>query len=143
MNTLQEQAPDAGCSFYGMAAQALNHTIDYAHARRLTRQQAVMFYMADMMTLVEVGAALARKSVGLDREKAPKAEKYKAMSRVFAGEVAHGVGENALKVVMADEAADQAQTDRFLSDVAYQQMLAGRRNWLQDMDRVADFIFER
>lgn len=143
METLQEQIPDVGCNFYGLAAKALTCAIDYAHTRRLTRKQAIMFHLADMMTQVEVGAALARKSVALNRENAAEAEKFKAMSRVFAGEVAHTVGEYALKIVMADEDADPAQTDQFLSDIGYQEMLAARRNWIQDMDKVADFIFER
>jgi alkylation response protein AidB-like acyl-CoA dehydrogenase len=102
-----------------------------------------MFNLADMMTYVEVGAAFARKAIRMTEENAPAAEKFKAMARVFAGEVAHMVGEGALKVIMADESADQSAIDQFLSDVGYQEMLSGRANWLKDMDRVADFIFER
>ncbi|MBI5062726.1 MAG: acyl-CoA dehydrogenase family protein [Desulfatitalea sp.] len=63
MERLGAEVPDAGCRFYALAARALNRTIDLAHNNRLTRQQTIMFALADMMTYVEVGAAMARKAV--------------------------------------------------------------------------------
>ncbi len=143
MNDLDRTAPETGCRFYGMAAKALNHAIDFAHTNRLTRQQAVMFALADMMTYVEVGAALARKAVRLSQAGDPEAPKFSAMARVFAGEVAQLAGENALRVVMAVETPDPAVEERFLADIGYTAMLAARRNWAADMDKVVDFIFER
>jgi alkylation response protein AidB-like acyl-CoA dehydrogenase len=102
-----------------------------------------MFVLSDMMTHVEVGAALARKAAKLDRSGDADAEKVKAMSRIFAGEVAQVVGENALNVVSATGAADAAAIRQFLDGIAYQQMLGSRQNWAVDMDKVADIIFER
>ena len=143
MESSQETSPDVGCRYYALAANALTKAIDFAHTHRLTRQQSVMFNLADMMTYVEVGAAFARKAIRMTGENAPAAEKFKAMARVFAGEVTHMVGEGALKVIMADESADQSAIGQFLTDVGYLKMLSGRANWLKDMDQVADFIFER
>lgn len=143
LNGLETAMPETGCRFYAMAARALNQAIDFAHNNRLTRQQAVMFALADMMTYVEVGAALARKAVRLAQADDPAAPKFKAMSRVFAGEVAQVVGENALRVVMAAEPADPAVETQFLADIGHTQLLAARRNWSKDMDQVADIIFER
>lgn len=143
MAALDGQADDAGCRYYGLAAKALNRAIDFAHNNRLTRQQAVMFALADMMTHVEVGAALARKAVQLEKSGDGEADKMKAMARVFAGEVAQVVGENALKVVSSTGAADSRAIDQFLGDIGYQEMLGSRLNWAVDMDRVADIIFER
>jgi len=143
MDALGNDIGDAGCRYYGLAAAALNRTIDYVHNNRLTRQQAVMFVLSDMMTHVEVGAALARKAAKLDRSGDADAEKVKAMSRIFAGEVAQVVGENALNVVSATGAADAAAIRQFLDGIAYQQMLGSRQNWAVDMDKVADIIFER
>jgi alkylation response protein AidB-like acyl-CoA dehydrogenase len=143
MDALENEIGDAGCRYYGLAAAALNQTIDYVHENRLTRQQAVMFVLSDMMTHVEVGAALARKAVKLDQSGDADAEKIKAMSRIFAGEVAQVVGENALEVVSATGAADAGTISRFLDGIAYQQMLGSRQSWAVDMDQVADIIFER
>jgi alkylation response protein AidB-like acyl-CoA dehydrogenase len=143
MKALDEQTADVGARFYGMAADALNHTIDFVHHNRLTRQQAVMFALADMMTHVEVGAALARKAARLVDSGDADAEKMAAAARAFAGEVAQIAGENALRIVSGTGAADPDAVDQFLAKIDYQALLASRRNWVADMDTVADIIFER
>lgn len=143
MKALDEQTADIGARFYGIAADALNKTVDYVHNNRLTRQQAVMFALADMMTHVEVGAAMARKAARLVGSDDAEAEKMAAAARVFAGEVAQVVGENALRIVSGIGAADQSAVDQFLTEIDYQALLASRRNWAVDMDKVADIIFER
>jgi alkylation response protein AidB-like acyl-CoA dehydrogenase len=109
----------------------------------LTRQQAVMFTLSDMMTHVEVGMALARKAFRLTKGNDAQAEKIRAMARVFAGEVTRVVGENALRIVTGTAAVDQAGADQFLAQIGYQQMLGSRLNWVADMDKIADIIFER
>jgi alkylation response protein AidB-like acyl-CoA dehydrogenase len=143
MKALDEQTADIGARFYGIAADALNKTVDFVHNSRLTRQQAVMFALADMMTHVEVGAAMARKAARLVDSGDAEAEKMAAASRVFAGEVAQVVGENALRIVSGTGAADQGAVDQFLTEIGYEALLASRRNWVVDMDKVADIIFER
>ena len=142
MTALDAKVADAGCRFYALAADALNKTIDLAHNNRLTRQQALMFDLADMMIHVEVGVSLARKACRLAQATDPEAEKFKAMARVFAGEVTQVVGEKALRIAMSGE-LDAAAAQQHLADIAYTEMLAGRTNWTRDMDRIADFIFER
>lgn len=143
MKALDEQTADVGARFFGIAADALNKTVDFVHNNRLTRQQAVMFALADMMTHVEVGAAMARKTARLVGSGDAEAEKMAAAARVFAGEVAQVVGENALRIVSGTGAADQSAVDQFLTEIEYQKLLASRRNWVVDMDKVADIIFER
>lgn len=142
MERLGAEVSDAGCRFYGLAVRALNQTVDLAHNNRLTRQQAIMFALADMMTYVEVGVAFARKAVKLARANDPTAEKVKAMARVFAGDVTQLVGENALKIAMGG-GLEASAVQQHLADIAYTEMLAGRANWAVDMDRIADIIFER
>jgi alkylation response protein AidB-like acyl-CoA dehydrogenase len=143
MKALDDKTTDLGARFYGMAADALNKTIDFVHNNRLTRQQAVMFALADMMAHVEVGAAMARKAAHLADSDDVDARKMAAASRVFAGEVAQVVGENALRIVSGTGVADPGASDQFLADIDYPALLASRRNWVVDMDKVADIIFER
>ena len=142
MTALDAKVPDAGCRFYAMAATALNKTVDLAHNNRLTRQQALMFDLADMMISVEVGISLARKAARLAEANDPEAEKIKAMSRVFAGEVTQIVSEKALRIAMSG-AMDMDAARQHLEEIGYQEMMAGRANWAVDMDRIADIIFER
>jgi len=143
MDKMQTEVEDAGARYYAMAARALNYAIDFVHNNRLTRQQAVMFTLSDMMAHVEVGVALARRAFCLTRGNDAQAEKIKVMARVFAGEVTRVVGENALKIVMGTAAVDQAGVYQFLAQIGYQPMLGSRLNWVADMDKIADILFER
>ncbi len=52
---------------YGLAARALNQTVNLVNDHRLTRRQYIMFALADMMTHVEVGASLARRAFKCSR----------------------------------------------------------------------------
>ncbi len=135
--------PDVGAQYYAMAAGALNQVIDLAHEKRLTRKQAIMFALSDIMTAVEVGASMARKAAALDGDNDPAAEKFKAMARIFAGDVCRVTAENSLTIWLSQEQADPDQADAFLESIGYRAMLASRRNWLVDMDRIADIVFER
>lgn len=144
MTALDGTLPDIGCAYLARAAKALNHVIDLAHNNRWTRQQAVMFALADIMTWVEVGIAMARKTAKLNAANDPEAVKYKAMARVFAGEVAQKAAQNGLNIFMGGK--DDFDPDamiRFMTDIGYQDLLAARRNWIVDMDKVADIVFER
>lgn len=143
MEALAGKADDLGARYYALAARALNQVIDLAHNSRLTRQQAVMFTLADMMAHVEVGVSLARKAAQLAENPDMEAEKIKAMARVFAGEVAQQVAEGALRVLAAGGDADPAALDQLMKDISYRDMLASRWNWTADMDKIADIIFER
>jgi alkylation response protein AidB-like acyl-CoA dehydrogenase len=144
MDKMDAAMNDAGGRYLALAARALNHVIEFVHNNRLTRQQAVMFCLSDMMTHVEVGVALARKAWCLAQEGGgAEVEKIKAMARVFAGEVAQVVGENALKILIGTHPVDQSAMDQFMVDIAYRQMLDSRASWVVDMDKIADIIFER
>jgi alkylation response protein AidB-like acyl-CoA dehydrogenase len=94
MEELAKAMGDAGCRFYGLAAKALNDAIMLVNDNRLTKQQYVMFALADMMTHVEVGASMARKAMNLNKTGNPGAEKIKAMSRIFANNTAQLVAQN-------------------------------------------------
>jgi alkylation response protein AidB-like acyl-CoA dehydrogenase len=143
MDAVHENAPDVGAHYLALAANALNSTIDLAHVRRWTRQQAVMFALADMITHVEVGTSLVRKAAALSSAGDSEAGKFKAMARLFAGDVTRLVAEKALNIAMGGGEADAADLAQFMDAIRYQEMLAGKQNWIVDMDRVADIIFER
>jgi alkylation response protein AidB-like acyl-CoA dehydrogenase len=134
---------NAGCHFIGLSAAALNHTIDLAHGHRLTRQQHIMFALADMMTHVEVGASLARKALRAAADGAPDAQRLKTVSRLFAREVAALIAQNALTVVMGTSAVDGPTVSAFLDTIRHAQLMHSANGLIADMDAVADAIFER
>jgi len=143
MEKLNTVVGDAGCRFYGLAAGVLNETIMRVHDNRLTRQQYVMFTLADMMTHVEVGASLARKAVALTEAGDPEAEKIKVVSRIFADEVAQLITRNALKILMGSGVFDQKAVSDFMETVSYNELFLSGQNVISDMDMVADILFER
>jgi len=146
MHALADEFGDNAYSLYGYAAEALNETIDLAHTNRLTRQQAVMFNLADMMTHVEVGVAMARKTAALARDpKAKKAvsERSQVMSRIFARDVARIVGTNAMNIALGSGALDEAAVAGFKEKLPLDALLYNQAGLLADMDKAADIIFGR
>ena len=143
MESLDSEADNAGCRFYGLSAKILNDTIMKVHESRLTRQQHIMFLLADMMTVVEVGAALARKAAALSKSKDPQAEKICAMSRIFADETAELVSRNTLKILMGSGVFDQNEIQEFMNTHSIHHLIGSSLNIINDMDRVADILFAR
>lgn len=143
MQQLHSRAADMGCRTYGLAASALNQTIILANDHRLTRQQHIMFTLADMAANVEIGASLARKASGCVQRGDSEAHKMKIIARLFAAEVARVVSQNILQIVMGCGQFDEKTTVDFLASAAYSELTAGLHNTIPDMDQLADIVFER
>jgi len=99
--------------------------------------------LADMMTYVEVGASLARKTVTLSKNGSPETKKFKTISRIFADEVAQLVSQNALKILMGCGVFDQKAALDFMETHSYNQLVCSSLNVINDMDLVADILFAR
>jgi alkylation response protein AidB-like acyl-CoA dehydrogenase len=143
MMRLEEETDDIGGRIYKLAAAALNKAIDLAHDQRLTRQQFVMFALADMMAHVEVGAALARKTHKKIQNKDADAEKMRLISRVFANDVSQMVSQGVLNIVMGCGVCDLDMTNSFMNEVAFTELMTSCQNIINDMDKLADIVFER
>ncbi len=143
MEELDSAMGDAGCRFYGLAAKALNDAVMLVNDNRLTKQQYIMFALADMMTYVEVGASMARKAMNLNKTGNPGAEKIKAMSRIFANQTAQLVAQNILKILKGSGAFDRQTVSEFMERVAFNELICSYENIIKDMDMVADILFER
>jgi len=143
MEKLNADVDNAGCHLYGFAANILNDIIAQVHDARLTRKQHVMFTLADMMTHVEVGTSLARKAVTLTKANDSDATKIAAISRIFADEVAQLVIRNALKLLMGTGVFDKTVAADFMETESYKKLILSSLNVINDMDKVADIVFER
>ena len=143
MLKLDGEVDHIGGRIYALAARALNEAIDLAHEQRLTRQQYVMFALADMMAHVEVGASLAHKAYNQVRSGDAAPDKIVLISRLFANEAAQMVSQGILKIVMGCGACDLDMTDDFMQKIAYTELTASCQNIITDMDRLADIVFER
>ncbi len=143
MDRLDAELSDLRCGIYGLAARALNQTISLVNDHRLTRQQYIMFALADMMAHVEVGAGLARRAFKCSRDGNPEAGKIKLISRLFGNEVAQVVSHNILKIVLGCGEFDHEMTAEFLARVGYTELTASFQNIIKDTDQLADIVFER
>jgi alkylation response protein AidB-like acyl-CoA dehydrogenase len=143
MNALDAAVGDAGCRYYGLCAAALNAAVNLVHENGLTRQQYLMFALADMMTYVEVGVSLARKAVAQAEAGDPEAAKTKAVARLFANQVVEVVLQNLSRILRGSGVFDDARITEFMNAVGQDRMLESYRNIVRDMDQVADFLFGR
>ncbi len=134
---------DLGAEFVSLSAKALNAVIDAVHDNRLTKQQFVMFCLADMMASVEAAAAMVRKAERLTASNDPAAEKFRAMSRIYASETAQLVGRNASKIVAGSGIFDEEKVSDFMESISRSRLERCYPSLLKDMDRMADIIFER
>ncbi len=143
MEKLGAERDDIGCRYYGLASGALNDLINLVHENRLTRKQFIMFTLADLMTVVEVGTCFARKAFALTKKGSHDAEKFRTMSRIFAAEVADLAVSGIRKILMGTGHFDDSFITGFMKQTAYDQFAGSCKNIINDMDKVADMLFER
>ncbi len=143
MDQREKACPDSGGRLVGLAARALNESITLAHENRLTRQQYVMFALADTMAFTEIGASFVKKAHRMTEDGHPGAEQTKVFSRIFARETARMASETAAKIAMGCGVFDAKEAAAFLDRIAFSSLTDGYQNLIVDMDRAADFIFER
>lgn len=143
MGELHREFNDDGYRRYELAANLLNEAIEVVHTNRLSRQQYLMFALSDMMTHVEVGVAMARKTARAVRAGAPDAEKLTVMNRVFAREVARVVSQKAVEIIIGSGALDDAAIAELKAKTSLDELLCSQQGLVADMDKAADFIFAR
>ena len=143
MDRLAGGGPELGCRPIAGAARALNATISLVNDRRLTREQTVMFAVADMAMYVEVAASLARLAAERTAASDGAAEKTRTFSRIFANETADLVSRAVLKIVSGSGACSADEVSGFLTDISHSQLSESFQGLIPVMDRAADFIFGR
>ncbi|MGB5488200.1 MAG: acyl-CoA dehydrogenase family protein, partial [Lysobacterales bacterium] len=143
MDRLESACSDAGGRYISLAARALNQTIFLVNDHRLTREQFIMFNLADMMMHVEVAASLARRAASLARDGNADAEKTRVFSKLFANEVAELLASNILKILLGSGIFDSEKITSFLAETSHTALTESYRSLVPCMDRAADIIFER
>jgi alkylation response protein AidB-like acyl-CoA dehydrogenase len=143
MEALHASMPEIGAATYAWAAKALNETIMLVHNHRLTKQQYIMFCLADMMTYVEVGVSMARKAKGLNEDRSSQARKIVLMCRIFASELAELIVRNTIKIVKGAGLADEQIPSTLKERMGYEGLTASCSGLIEDMDAAADVLFGR
>jgi alkylation response protein AidB-like acyl-CoA dehydrogenase len=143
MRELHDARNNTGAEFVSLSANALNDIINIVHENRLTKRQFVMFSLADMMATVEAAAAFSKRAGALMDGGDPSSEKFSAMARIYASETAQLVGVAAAKIVTGSGMFDGKKVSEFLESISHNRLLRCYSGLIEDMDRVADNLFER
>ena len=101
-----------------------------------------MFCLADVMTYVEVGTAMAKKAAGLAGDDAPQARKIVAMSRIFAAEVAEVVSRNWMRIVPGSARTGSYKDLGVEAPFGTEDMAQSHLALIHDMDLVARILYE-
>lgn len=143
MDELSSFDGDVGSRTYCLAARALNPLITLIHNNRLTRQQYVMFALADMMTHVEIGASFAQKAALLIKNGDGNAEKISTMSRIFSNDVAGTILQRVPRILWGTGIFDDHFISETMEQISFNELITCSKGLIKDMDRVADILFER
>jgi alkylation response protein AidB-like acyl-CoA dehydrogenase len=143
MELVEKERPGCGGRFYALSARALNHLIGVADARRLTRQQILMFDLAELMAHVEIGVAVARKAAALAAGGGARAERAALVARIFAWEVCQLFERNSLRILTGTGDLDAAAAAEALAAMRFGEFAGSCRNVIRDMDRLSDLVFGR
>ena len=143
MEKLDGEIPDGGCGFLALCARALNESVMLAHRNKLTREQLLMFTLADLMVHVEIGAALARKAAAAASAGEPSAERLVLMSRLFAHETAQLTARSVMTLLHGTGSIEAETAAEFTAVVRLEELAKSYPGVVKIMDRVADILFER
>ncbi len=142
---LEHDNPGTGCGIAGLALHSLAEVLEEARAKRLTRNQHVLFRVGELVALGEGVSALALKAVATRRnELDPKADRrfdaeaIAIISRLAAREAAHRIASEGLRWIHGS-ASDVS--DDISVRVRLQQILRAQDGGIEDMNRLCDAIY--
>ena len=142
--------PKVGADIAALAAHALGELMERARAKRLTRNQHVLFRIGELASYVEGAAAFARHAVRAEVDELnPKAPKrfappaVAAMARVFAREAAQHVAVDGMRWIVGAESAGDADVQSLEASAQLSKIYAAQVGLIEDMNQVGDALYER
>lgn len=132
--TLAKLPNHCGGPLVAKALRALNEIVLAARKQKLTKNQYIMFLLADMMTWTEVADALCRKAAGYQRSGRPRSPEFmNACARLFAREALQKLYANGAKIL---QGCDRT-VDDLLGVLEGLDFPGSMRGFLQDMGQVS------
>ena len=146
MDELATARPELGADLVASALRGLNSTLQFCHQGRLTRQQFILFHLADLATQVEVAAALTRKADALAAAGEASAAVHAVMSRVCGRDALAAVQRGgrlcAAGFLAADDREGLAAARSLAADLAASGELTEALSQYRDMETVAAWLKE-
>jgi alkylation response protein AidB-like acyl-CoA dehydrogenase len=120
-----------------LAAEALAELVLACHARKLPREQWILFELARLATEVETAVALARKAaIRADG----RADLLVPCARLHGAAAAREVAVGGVRLLEAANRHDGAEIDAFRTAIRFDALLGASHNELELMNRVADAL---
>ena len=139
MEQLHARQPGLGADLAALGLHALAETLERARIARLTRNQHILFRLGELIAWAECAGSLARRAARAASGDLPDktdrrydAETLAVLSRVFACDAAMRVGGEGLRWVGGDA-----------TGLGLPAIYAAQQNLLDDMDRLADLLYDR
>ncbi len=120
-----------------LAADALAETVLACHARRLPRQQFVLFELARLAAEVETAVALARKAA---RQSAPRGELLEPAAGIHGGAAARDVVTTGLRLLLGSGQLTGYEVAEFRSTVRFDDAMATANGEIGLMNRVVEAL---
>jgi alkylation response protein AidB-like acyl-CoA dehydrogenase len=104
MATFEASRPTVGAQALGIARAAYEFSLDYAKerkafGRRIIENQGIAFKLADMKTRVDASRLLVWRAAWMGAQRIPFTAGEGSMSKLFAGETAVWVTEQAIQIM--------------------------------------------
>ena len=147
---VHSEHPKVGADIAALAAHALAEVMERARAKRLTRNQHVLFRIGELASYVEGAAAFTRHAVRAELDdlnpKSPRrfdAGAVAAMARVFAREAAQRVAVDGMRWVVGAEAVGDADAQALETSARLSEIYTAQAGLIDDMNQVGDALYER
>ena len=147
---VHSEHPKVGADTAALASHALAELMERARAKRLTRNQHVLFRIGELASYVEGAAAFARHAVRAELDelnpKSPRrfdAGAVAAMARVFAREAAQRVAVDGMRWVVGAEAVGDADAQALETSARLSEIYTAQAGLIDDMNQVGDALYER
>lgn len=133
------RAEDVAADHMAGATRALNILIQEMHKARLMKNQHVMFTLADIITLVEVGAALSIKAATSSRSGSAMDKRLRLSARIFAADAIQQVRDKAELLIDGTGAFDNETADSLIKSLNLDTRTV-KKSIVQDMDALVELL---
>lgn len=150
LEELHAKHPDVGADTAALSLHALAEVTERARAARLTRYQHILLRLGELIAYGECAGCMARRAARSKEnnlnEKANRRFDSAAMcalSRVFAREAAHKIGEEGARFVIGAGGVPDADIAAFEAALNLPAIRRAQARLIPDMDHIADALFNR
>jgi alkylation response protein AidB-like acyl-CoA dehydrogenase len=150
MEALHAEFGNVGADTAALALDALAAALERARVQRLTRNQHILFRLGEMIAWAETAECMARKAgMAAQGQLSGKAvtrfdaQGMAAIARIFAREAAVKVGQESTRWLCGASGTTAADTADFVQKLNLAAIHNAQAGNLDDMDLLADVVYER